>query len=239
VHYGTEQMTLVVVGNVNIAQLRDEVAGAFGNWKNGVPQRPANKAPPNFGKGVLEHNIFMPDKSSVSVLLGQPTGLRYRDSDNLALRMATAILGLGFTGRLMANIRDRDGLTYGIGASLSNDVFDDGDWKISTTFTPELLIRGVAAVREQVVKWHETGVTLEELERRKENMAGGFQVSLGTTDGIAGTLLHTANCGLEVAWLDDFPGKIRRLELAETNAAIRRYINPSSLLLVTAGSVPR
>ena len=34
----------------------------------------------------------------------------------------------GFTGRLMANVRDKEGLTYGIGSSLSSDTFTDGDW---------------------------------------------------------------------------------------------------------------
>ena len=54
----------------------------------------------------------MNDKSSVSVIMGQATGLRYKDPDALALRVGTAALGRGFTGRLMSTVRDKEGLTY-------------------------------------------------------------------------------------------------------------------------------
>ena len=57
-------------------------------------------------------SVPLADKPSMSVILGQPTGLRYRDPDALALRVGTAILGQGFTGRLMGTVRDREGLTY-------------------------------------------------------------------------------------------------------------------------------
>ena len=56
-------------------------------------------------------------------MLGQATGLRYRDPDALPLRVGTAVLGHGFTGRLMGTVRDREGLTYGIGAGLSEDSY--------------------------------------------------------------------------------------------------------------------
>ena len=56
------------------------------------------------------------DKPSVSVIIGQPTGLRYKDPDALALRVGTAVLGSGFTGRLMGTVRDKEGLTYNISA---------------------------------------------------------------------------------------------------------------------------
>ena len=74
---------------------------------------PAPRRPP------APHEITVPlnDKPSVSVILGQATGLRYRDPDSLALRIGTAILGRGFTGRLMGTVRDKEGLTYNIGAA--------------------------------------------------------------------------------------------------------------------------
>jgi molybdopterin synthase catalytic subunit len=44
----------------------------------------------------------------------------------------------------MANVRDKEGLTYGIGSSLARDTFSDGDWKITATFAPALLEKGLA-----------------------------------------------------------------------------------------------
>ena len=60
--------------------------------------------------------VPMADKTSVSVQLGQPTGLSAGDPDWLALRVANDMLGNGFTSRLIGNVRDREGLTYHIGS---------------------------------------------------------------------------------------------------------------------------
>ncbi len=67
--------------------------------------------------------------------------MRYSDPDNLPLRVGTAILGRGFTGRLMSTVRDKEGLTYNIGASMGDDSIVDGVWEVSASFAPALLAK--------------------------------------------------------------------------------------------------
>ena len=88
----------------------------------------------------------------MTVLLGQSDGLRYRDPDALALRVGSAVLGAGFTGRLMSTVRDQEGLTYGIGAGISgtSDIFADGAWRIIASFAPQLLEKGVASTKREL-----------------------------------------------------------------------------------------
>jgi zinc protease len=180
----------------------------------------------------------MADKTSVSVLLGQSSGLRYSDPDYQALRLATAILGSGFTGRLMANVRDKEGLTYDVGARLANDMVNAGDWKISASFAPELLDRGIASTRRQLALWYETGATPDEIEARKSNLIGSFKVDLATTEGMAGALLAAVNRGYDVDWLDNFPLKISALTDAQVNGAIKKYLKPEGMVLIKAGTLP-
>ena len=96
--------------------MRREVAKDFGGWSGG--QDYVRPAAPGSASREAPRRITVPlnDKPSASVMLGQATGLRYRDPDALPLRVGTAILGRGFTGRLMGTVRDREGLTYKIGA---------------------------------------------------------------------------------------------------------------------------
>jgi zinc protease len=180
----------------------------------------------------------MPDKTSVSVVIGQASGLRYSDPDYQALKTATAILGSGFTGRLMGNVRDKEGLTYGIGSRLANDAESDGDWRISATFAPALLERGIASTKRQLSLWYADGVTDKELADRKTNLVGSFKVGLATTDGMAGSLLAAVNRGLDVTWLDEYPKKIESLTKADVNGAIKRHLKPESMYLIEAGTVP-
>ena len=108
------------------------------------------------------------DKPSSAVILGQATGLRYRDPDTLALRVGTAILGQGFTGRLMGTVRDREGLTYHIGAGMTDDSIADGAWEANASFAPSLLDKGLVSTRRVLDQWWREGVTDAELRARKE-----------------------------------------------------------------------
>jgi zinc protease len=174
----------------------------------------------------------------VTVLFGQASGLRYSDPDSLPLRVGTAILGLGFTGRLMSTVRDKEGLTYNIGASMGDDSIVDGVWEVSASFAPTLLSKGVESTRREIAKWWKDGITEQELASRKQGVIGGYFVSLSTTLGLAETILSNAERGFDTSWLDAYPKAVRALTRDQVNAAIRAHINPTTMVLVEAGSVP-
>jgi len=182
--------------------------------------------------------VMIADKTSVSVVLGQASSLQYKAPDYQALRLGTAILGSGFTGRLMANVRDKEGLTYDVGARLGNDMFQTGDWKITASFAPAMLDQGIASTRRQLALWYDRGVTADEVEARKSSLIGSFKVDLATSDGMAGALLTTVNRGYGINWLDDFPVHVKALTLEQVNAAIRKYLKPDQMILVKAGTLP-
>jgi zinc protease len=235
-YYGPAHFTLVAVGDLDVPQLQAELGQSFAGWTGGADViHPAKATATDAPK---DQNVFMADKTSITVMLGQASGLRYSDADYQALKVGTAILGSGFTGRLMANVRDKEGLTYGIGSSMANDSLTDGDWHISATFAPALLEKGIASARRQLTLWREQGVTDDELAKRKGDLVGSFKVGLATTEGMAGALLNAVNRGVDVTWLDEYPKKIESLTTGEVNAAIRKYVKPESMFLIKAGTVP-
>ena len=233
-NYGADGARLAVAGDIDAGEFRRELAAAFDGWKGGGKPREAS-APP---AAATEKRVWMTDKSSVSVILGQPSGLRAGDADWLAVNVATGVLGRGFTSRLVGNVRDREGLTYGIGSSLTGDSFREGVWLTRATFAPALLERGLASTRREIEAWWRDGVTAAELEYRKSAAAGQFAVTLETTHGLAEQLLRCAERGFEVAWLDEFPAKVRALTLAEVNAAVKRRLDPAKMITVKAGTLP-
>jgi zinc protease len=235
-YYGPAHMTLVVAGDVNDADAQAEVAKAFTGWTGGQDYLRSAKAPAP--AAASEIKVPLADKPSVTVLLGQPSGLRYSDPDSLPLRMGTAILGRGFTGRLMSTVRDKEGLTYNIGASMGDDSIVDGVWEVSASFAPALLNKGVESTRREIAKWWKDGITEAELAARKQGEIGAYYVSLSTTLGLAETILVNAQRGFEPSWLDAYPKALKALTRDQVNAAIRAHINPNALILVEAGSVP-
>ena len=233
-YYGPAHMILVVAGDVSDADAQADIGKAFSGWSGGQdyirPAKPASAA-------ASEITVPLADKPSVTVLLGQASGLRYSDPDSLPLRVGTAVLGRGFTGRLMGAVRDKEGLTYNIGANLSDDSVTDGVWEISASFAPTLLAKGVESTRREVAKWWKDGVSEQELAAHKQGLIGSYFVSLATTLGLAETILANTQRGYDLSWLDAYPKALKALTREQVNAAIKSHINPSALVLVQAGSV--
>jgi zinc protease len=234
--YGPEQMTLVMVGDLDLDRFQAELGKAFAGWQGG--RKAVRAALMDPGKVPQNQEVAIAEKTSVSVVLGQTSGLHYSDPDYQALRLGTAILGSGFTGRLMANVRDKEGLTYDVGARLGNDMFHAGDWRITASFAPAMLEQGIASTRRQLALWYERGVTAAEVEARKSSLIGSFKVDLATSDGMASALMAAVNRGYDLNWLDDFPLRVNALTLEQVNAAIRKYLWPDQMILVKAGTLP-
>jgi zinc protease len=235
-YYGPAHMTLVVAGDVAAPDTEAEIGKAFSGWSGGQDYvRPATPAGVTAAREV---SVPLADKPSVSVILGQPTGLRYKDPDALPLRVGTAILGRGFTGRLMGTVRDKEGLTYNIGATVADDSIADGSWDISASFAPALLEKGIASTRRELDKWWKDGVTDQELTARKQGIVGSYLVGLSTTAGLANTILASVQRGYDVSWLDGYPVAVNALTRDQVNAAIKHHLDPSAMVLVKAGSEP-
>jgi zinc protease len=234
-YYGPAHMTLVVVGDVSDADTSAEIGKSFAGWSGGQDYLRSKK--PAAATAASEVSVPLADKPSVTMILGQATGLKYSDPDALALRMGTAILGRGFTGRLMGTVRDKEGLTYNISAGMGDDSIVDGAWDISASFAPALLIRGVASTRRELEKWWKDGITEQELTARKQGLIGTYFVGLSTTAGLAETILINTQRGYDPTWLDNYPKTLKAMTQAQVNGAIKSHINPSAMVLVEAGSV--
>jgi zinc protease len=96
----------------------------------------------------------------------------------------------------------------------------------------------VESTRREIAKWWKDGVTEQELASRKQGVIGGYFVSLSTTLGLAETILANAERGYDLNWLDGYPKAVKALTREQVNASIKAHINPNTMILVEAGSVP-
>jgi zinc protease len=236
-NYGPTGARIIAVGDVDDASIDRAFKEAFAGWKGGHPLPVGPKAPAIVK--ARSENVNMPGKTSVSIVIGQPSSLRYNDPNYQPLNMATAVLGSGFfSARLLDTIRQREGLTYGIGANLSADTHNDGAWAIHATFAPELLTKGMASTLRELRRFHAEGLTEEEVNTFKTTLTGSYKVALSTTSGLATALLNSIQRGYGPEWIDEYPKRIQALTLQEVNAAIRKFLDPDKMILVQAGTLP-
>lgn len=236
-YYGPAHCTLVLVGDVEPLVITTALTTGFSGWTGGTDLPHSAKATAT--DSAKNQNVFIAGKTSISVVMGQTTGLRYSDPDYQALKVATAVLGGGgFSGRLMQTVRDKEGLTYGIYSNVTQDTFTDGDWRLTATFAPALLEKGIASAKAQLANWYAKGITPAELAYRKTNLVGSFKVGLATTNGLAGALLIALHRGYDQAWLDQYPQVIEALTLTEVNNVMKKYLNPEEMFIIKAGTIP-
>ena len=238
-HYGLGSLLVVATGDLDRAVLEESLGQHLGQWQTVAPNVPALAKGATAGEGSSREEIVsMADKTSVDLLLGGTIGIHREHADFMPLSMGTYVLGGNFSARLMATVRDNDGLTYGIGSSLSGaDDGKDGYWSIHGSFAPDLLERGKAAVLTQLHKWVGEGITADELSVKKTTLKGSYKVGLATTSGIAAAILDSLERGKEVSYLDEYPGEIEALALDQVNAVIGQYVHPEEQVVVAAGSI--
>ena len=235
-YYGPKSMILVLVGDLDKEEVNKSINNYFSGWKGGVNYPDFDRA-----KMTTENKIEivrLEDKTSATLRFGQITGLKRSDKDFIPFLIANEAFGGGsFTARLMSIIRDEEGLTYGIYSGHSGDVFSDGTWFISGTFSPDLLNQGYTSTLREIKRWIKDGLTENELKNTKSRLAGSYKVQLATTNGMAAQILAVAERGLNMSYLDEYPEIINKASLSEVNNAIKKYVNPEKIVTVVAGTV--
>ncbi len=239
--YGLGGMTIAASGDLNHEELAQILKKEFSGFKKSPLEiLPPEKKRNEIGAPV-EKNIFIPEKTSVSLKIGQALLLGIDHPDFYPLMLGIKILGGGgFTGRLMKKVREEKGLSYGVYASLSGGVKPDNAYfSASATFAPGLVSSGKKAVDTEIEKWIKNGVTEEELSLAKKITLGSFKIGLETTSGIADILVHNSENGKAAGYLDRYPEIIESIGRKEANEAIKRHVSPKSFVSVLAGSLKK
>lgn len=234
--YGRGSIKIAAAGDINPEEFNELIIGPLGAWEKKETIIPPIKEKAKDPKESSE-TINVPDKTSSDLYIGQSIGIDSEHKDYYALMLGVYILGGNFSARLMQTVRDKQGLTYGIGSSISGVSFGaDGYWSIWGTFAPDILKKGIKATKEQIDLWFKKGVTGDELSAKKTTINGSYKVSLDSTAGLAGKILSNAEHGRNISYLDKYPKIIENISLSEVNNAIKKYINPNKLYMVSAGT---
>lgn len=189
------------------------------------------------GGAAASRHIPIPDRANLNVQLGHSVDVVWSSEDFLPLWVGVFILGGNFSSRLMSIVRDEKGLTYGIRSGLGHvGMTYGGAWTTSVTLSQERLEEGIAATKEVIDRFVREGITAHELDERIETLIGSYEVELATTAGLAGRLVQNISRGRAPSYLDTYPDTVRQLTPERVNAAVRQYLDPEKLSLVSAGT---
>lgn len=169
------------------------------------------------------------------VIIGQP-GIARSHPEYLALTVGNHILGGGgFSSRLMQQVREKRGLTYGVSSSFSPGLHA-GAFTISLQTRPDQAELATRISREVLEQFVHNGPTEEELQNAKDNLTGGFALRIDSNRKLLSNVANIAWHGLPLDYLNHWSAQVQALTVADIRAAMQRTLQPDRMVTVILGA---
>jgi zinc protease len=234
-YYGGRSLILVTTGDVSADEVRAQFTQAFDSF-GGPESVDISVRDPEQQQGARREVVILKEKASVDVLIGTAAQLRRDSSDYYAAMIANSALGQStLSSRLGLQVRDKEGLTYGINSIFRAPTLAAGPWYVGVTVNPQNVEKAINSALTVLRDYVEHGIREEELADEKSSAIGSFKVGLATNAGLSRALWNAEFYGLGVNYIDRYPQIIQAVTVEEVNAAIRKYFRPEHLTVVVAG----
>ena len=137
--------------------------------------------------------------------------------------------------RVMERIRQKDGLSYGGGSSLTAGEIDPvGSFSISATAAPQNLEKLEIAVKEELTRALKEGFTADELAKAKSGLLQQRVQGRSSDGAVASGWNSNLYLKRTWAWSQAMDDKIQTLTVEQVNDAFRRYIDPAKMSVFIA-----
>jgi predicted Zn-dependent peptidase len=223
--------SLIVVGDVTPAQVESKISALFGGWQRGTA------SPYTFGQApkAAATTVYLIDKPGAaqsSFRIGS-IGVPRSTKDYFALNVMNTILGGSFTSRLMQNLRETHGYTYG-----ARSRFDmrqsAGPFTASAEVVAAKTDSGLVEFMKELNAIRDT-VPSVELRKAKRYLQLSMPGDFETTQQIASQLIPVALYGLPLDYYNSYVSNIENVTQADVQRVARQYIDPANLAIVIVG----
>jgi predicted Zn-dependent peptidase len=230
-HYRPNNATLLVVGDVRPEDVERRARELFGAWQRDTV-RVATTTPPARPTGTTVILIDKPGAAQSSFRIGG-IGAPRTTSDYYALQVMNTVLGGAFTSRLMQNLRETHGYTYGaysgFGLRRSAGPFIASAEVVTAKTDSAYLefMKELRAIRDTV--------PADELAKAKRYLQLGLPGEFETTGQIAGEYLPLIAYGIPLDFYATAVQRFGAVTQADVERVARQYVDPDRLTIVIVG----
>lgn len=232
-YYQIADANLFVSGNMN-AQARKVLNETFGQLdisKNNLVQKSVDFTLHT----SMADTFFIPKKDAVqsSIRIGKAT-INRKHVDYASLQLLNTILGGYFGSRLMNNIREDKGYTYGIGSHLVS-LQQAGFFSIATEVGCAVTEATLFEIKKELSILCDTYIDQEEIEKVRNYMLGSLLRSFDGPFEISDRLKTCVLNNLDFSWYQQYVDKLTNTSAIELNNLAINYLSPSTMIQVVAG----
>jgi len=225
--------TLIIVGDVSLAEIKPYIEKVFGNWKSGdVPQSIIPEV--NLTKKPVIYFIDKPQAEQSIILAGHVT-TPGSDPDNIAIESMNTILGGAFTSRINMNLREDKHWSYGSG-SFIRDAKGQRPFivygLVQTDKTKEA-IEEISKELKGIIS--DKPATEEELDKVKSNLVLSLPGSWETNSAVVSSLRDMVINNLPEDYFNTYASRVRDLSVKQINNTAKRIVKPENLTWAVVG----
>ena len=229
--FSRKGLKVAVVGDIDAGTLGKSLDEIFGDLPNTEPPKPVPA--PTIAKGPIVKIIDRDIPQSI-IVFGHE-GILRNDPDFIPAFVMSQILGGGgFASRLTTEVREKRGLTYGIGFGLS-PMDHAGLYAGSLGTRNEKAGDALAVVKETLKKMADEGPTQAELDDMKTFLTGSYALRFDSDDKIASQLLGLQQQSLGIDYVNKRNGLVEAVTLEQVKAQAKRLIDSEHLIVTVVG----
>ncbi|MDB5282487.1 MAG: pseudouridine synthase [Bacteroidota bacterium] len=234
-YYNSVSATVAVIGDFDEATTLGELKPMLANWKS--TQAYEHAPDTYFDIAAKTERILTPDKKNATFVAGQNLKLQDNDPDYAALVMGNFMLGGGFlNSRLATRIREKEGLSYGVGSWLyGGQLEQSGGFGSYAIYNPDNAEKLVASYKDEIAKVLKDGYTEAELKDAKSGYLQSKEVGRSQDNQLVYKLANNLFLNRTMQWDEALDKKVEGLTVAQINAAMKKFIQPDKLTYVQAG----
>ncbi len=234
--YGTSNATFAVVGDFDETAVKALIKAEFADWKSPKPFKRVEEK--FFEMGNQVKSIETPDKANAFFLAFQPLKISDSDPNFAALELSNYMLGggSGLSSRLMDRIRQKEGLSYGVGSQLSASPLEQsGAFVGYAIYAPENLAKLEIAFKEEIEKALKDGFTQKEIDEAKKSWLQSKQVTRSQDNALVAALNSNLYLGRNLKWSEELENKVKNLTSEQLVEAMRKTIDLKKMSFIKAG----
>lgn len=225
------RFTVILAGQIDEADV-SHVNAALGANLIGTNETEVSFEPSGAYRGA-EALVERAESVQSSIRMGRVLFNRHHP-DYFKMLVTNEILGGYFGSRLMKNIREEKGLTYGISSHLAT-LRHEGYLMIGTDVKKEFTQQTIDEIRKEIRRLQTELVGEEELQTAKNFMAGEFAGSLNTAFEVADRRKVLLLDGLPADFFNQYIERIHATTAEDVMAMAVAYLRPEDMLTVVAG----
>jgi zinc protease len=233
--YGANNASATVVGDFDQAEVQKVLAAEFGSWKSAKAF--TRIASPYQAIKAENKAIETPDKANAMFVAGMTMPVQDSDPDYPALVLGNYMLGGGFlNSRLATRIRQKEGLSYGVGSQLSASSLDkNGTFMSYAIYAPQNAEKLEAAFKDEIEKVVKEGFTAEEIAAAKSGYLQSREVGRAQDAALTNMLTNNLYLNRTMQWDADFEKNLEALTPEKIKTAMQKHIDYSKLSIIKAG----